>query len=365
MLTKGDDYPLHQTPEPMAVSGADRNFYDRYFFNGYSADGSIFFAAAMGIYPQLDIIDASFCLLIDGVQHNIRASRRMGSERLDMTVGPIRVEIVEALAQLRLTIADNDSPITADILFTARHAPIEEPRFTRRNGPRMFMDYTRMTQNGGWSGTITHDGTDHALSSDTHFGTRDRSWGIRPIGAPESQPPPSGTLPQFYWLWAPLNFSDRVSFFHTNDDGDGEGWNRRGVIDTIGGDAIEYDRIDYTVSYTSGTRRVARLDAMLAPDGSASLTIEPVGPDFHMSGLGYMHPVWGHGLDHGGLETAYDTIEAAAAAPHEQLHWHIQAFSRATLTINGTAHQGHGVLEQAIVGPHAPSGFSELLDMAD
>ena len=365
MLTKGDDFPLHQTPEPMAVSGSDRNFYDRYFFNGYSADGSIFFAAAMGIYPQLDIIDASFCLLIDGVQHNIRASRRMGSERLDMAVGPIRVEIVEPLEQLRLTIADNDSPITADILFTARHAPIEEPRFIRRNGPRMFMDYTRMTQNGGWSGTITHNGNDHALSSDTHFGTRDRSWGIRPLSAPESQPPPSGTLPQFYWLWAPLNFPDRVSFFHTNDDGEGEGWNRRGVIDTIGEGAIDYDAIDYSVRYRSGTRRVSGLDARLTPDGSVTLAIETIGPDFHMSGLGYTHPVWGHGMDHGGLETAYDTIDAASAAPNEQLHWHIQAFSRATLTINGTAHQGHGIVEQLLVGPHAPSGFAELLDVAD
>ena len=29
MLTKGDEYPLHQTPEPMALSGGNRNFYDR------------------------------------------------------------------------------------------------------------------------------------------------------------------------------------------------------------------------------------------------------------------------------------------------------------------------------------------------
>ncbi|MFN3334229.1 MAG: hypothetical protein ACK47M_17100, partial [Caldilinea sp.] len=28
MLTKGDDFPLHQTPEPVAYAGTDRNFYD-------------------------------------------------------------------------------------------------------------------------------------------------------------------------------------------------------------------------------------------------------------------------------------------------------------------------------------------------
>ncbi|MEO1168193.1 MAG: hypothetical protein AAFW97_05735 [Pseudomonadota bacterium] len=364
MLTKGDDFPLHQTPEPMAVSGTDRNFYDRYFFNGYSADGSLFFAAALGVYPQLDIMDASFCLLIDGVQHNIRASRRMGSERLELTVGPVRVEIVEALEQLRLTVADNDSPVTADITFTARHAPIEEPRFTRRNGPRMFMDYTRMTQSGSWAGTITHEGQDHALAGDTHFGTRDRSWGIRPIGAPESQPPPSGSLPQFYWLWAPLNFPDHATFFHTNDDAEGAGWNRRAVVDPLDGDPVDYDRTEYDVRYADGARRVASLDVALDPDGEARLLIEPTGPDFHMSGLGYTHPVWGHGMDHGELETAYDTIDAGSADPHEQLHWHIQAFVRATLTLDGTEHRGHGILEQLLIGPHAPSGFTGLLDPA-
>ena len=69
MLTKGDDYPLHQSAEPVAFAGTDRNFYDRYFFNGASRDGRIFFAAAMGIYPALDIIDGAFCVMVDGVQH--------------------------------------------------------------------------------------------------------------------------------------------------------------------------------------------------------------------------------------------------------------------------------------------------------
>ena len=49
MLTKADDFPIHQTPEPIAYSGTDRNFYDRYFFNGYNPDGSGFFAVAFGV----------------------------------------------------------------------------------------------------------------------------------------------------------------------------------------------------------------------------------------------------------------------------------------------------------------------------
>ena len=49
MLTKADDFPIHQTPEPIAYAGTDRNFYDRYFFNGYQPDGTEFFAIAFGV----------------------------------------------------------------------------------------------------------------------------------------------------------------------------------------------------------------------------------------------------------------------------------------------------------------------------
>ena len=31
MLSKADDYPIHQSPEPIAYAGQSRNFYDRYF----------------------------------------------------------------------------------------------------------------------------------------------------------------------------------------------------------------------------------------------------------------------------------------------------------------------------------------------
>ena len=79
MLTKADDFPIHQTPEPIAYAGTDRNFYDRYFFNGYTADGSSFFAVALGVYPHLNVMDGAFCVVVDGVQHNLRASRLLGN----------------------------------------------------------------------------------------------------------------------------------------------------------------------------------------------------------------------------------------------------------------------------------------------
>ncbi|KEQ53413.1 hypothetical protein [Sphingobium chlorophenolicum] len=361
MLTKGDDYPLHQTSEPIAFAGTDRNFYDRYFFNGYSPDGSVFFAAAMGFYPQLGIVDASFCVLVDGVQHNLRASRRSGGERLDLSVGPISLEIDAPLEVITLRIAPNDGPLTAELTFSARHFPIEEPRFIRRNGTRLFMDYTRMTQNGFWSGRLSVDGRPIEVG-DGWPGTRDRSWGVRPVGAREPQPPPEGNFSQFFWLWTPCNFADRSLFFHSNDDGEGSPWNRRAVIAGERGEQ-HFDAATFGIEWQPGTRRVARMTADLG--GGRSLALTPTGPVFAMSGLGYTHPHWGHGLDHGPEPAvAHDSMAEAERAWGNPLAMHIQAFVTAELTDGGITHRGVGVLEQMFVGPHAPTRLTGLMEPA-
>ena len=361
MLTKGDDFPLHQTPEPIAFAGGDRNFYDRYFFNGYRPDGAVFFAAAMGFYPQLGIVDASFCVLVDRVQHNLRASRRSGGERLDLSVGPISIRIDEPLERLTLVIADNDSPLSGELHFSARHFPIEEPRFIRRNGTRLFMDYTRMTQNGHWSGWLSVDGERIAMG-DSWAGTRDRSWGIRPVGTAEPQPPPQGNFNQFFWLWTPCNFAGRSLFFHSNDDGDGNPWNRRAVLVGDGGGERHFADPRFAAQWQPGTRRIAQLVAEL--DASTALTLTPTGPLFAMSGLGYTHPVWGHGFDHGDLETGYDSLFEVDRNWGNPLAMHCQALVSAELRDGDRVETGMGVLEQLFIGAHAATGLTGAFDPA-
>ncbi|MEZ5256276.1 MAG: hypothetical protein R2705_05145 [Ilumatobacteraceae bacterium] len=53
MLNALDDFPIHQTPEPLAHhASSDRNVYDRTWFNGYTADGSAYFGIGIAIYPH-------------------------------------------------------------------------------------------------------------------------------------------------------------------------------------------------------------------------------------------------------------------------------------------------------------------------
>lgn len=365
MLTQADDYPIHQTPEPIAYAGTDRNFYDRYFFNGYSPDGATFFAVALGVYPALNMMDGAFCVVKDGVQHNLRVSRVLGMERMDTRVGPLRIEVVEPLRALRVRVADNEHGIAADILFNARSAAIEEPRFVYRSGPRTIMDYTRLTQNGTYAGWIELHG--RRIDVAQHLGTRDRSWGIRPVGAPDSQPVAPPQPPQFYWVWAPMNFDDRITLYHNNADADGKPWNTHGVMAAVGGGAIEHmAACSSELTFKTGTRHARQATIAMRDEQGRDYRID-LAPqwNFYMSGLGYTHPEWGHGRYRGELAMGYDAIEVAKVNESEFHFLHVQAFSLATLTgPNGLVRKGRGVLEQLVIGPHQPSGFRSLSDGA-
>jgi len=351
-LSRGDDYPIHQTPDPVAFSGTDRNFYDRYFFNGYAPYGSSFFAAAFGVYPHLDVADAHFCVVRDGVQHCLHASRRLGMERMDLVCGPIRIEIVEPLQALRV-IVDGEG-IAADLTFTGRAFPISEPRFTWRVGPRTVMDYTRLTQNGHYQGWIAVDGVRETLAEGS-MGTRDRSWGVRPIGAADPQFA-GRSVPQFFWQWTPINLPARSLFFHLNAHADGRAWNTRAVIapDGAGADGFIEDHAPRMITSLAEATRWPGPSALTV--GTESFHIEPVSR-FQMRGLGYTSPKWGHGLDHGTLEVEREDIDLCTIDPARPDNLHVQMLARVT---GPDGEAGLGVFEQLAIGDYAPLGLTGL-----
>jgi len=364
MLTKGDDYPIHQRPIPVLYTDTDRNFYDRYWFNGYSIKNDQYFSMGLAEYPNVDIMDASFCVIKDGIQHNLRASRHMGMERLDTKVGPIAVEVLEPLKSLRVVIDENEHGISADLIFTYRAIALEEPRNTYYIGSRMFNDYTRLTQNGTWQGWINVKGDRIEVAPDSWFGTRDRSWGIRPVGARDTQPSVYNREPQFYWLWAPINFDDCVVLAHINTDAEGVAWNKNGIIVPLGDEGVpeEMEKVSIDIDFKPGTRHAKSATINMITKDEKDIRIE-VEPRFqiYMSGIGYGHPEWGHGYNKGKLAVGYDTIDLSNVNETSFLYIHIQAVSRFTMGDK----IGWGVMEQFILGRHLPSGFKDFADCMD
>jgi hypothetical protein len=364
MLTKADDYPIHQTPDPIAYSGTDRNFYDRYFFNGYSSADGPFFAAALGVYPHLNVMDAAFSIIDGDKQHNLHASKRLHMERLDTRVGAIEVEVIEPLRVLCLRVDSPEHGISAELTFTGRFAAIEEPRFVRRAGSQTGMDYTRLTQNGTWQGHFTINGTRHEVTPEQWQGTRDRSWGIRPVGMRDPQPNPEAGPPQFFWLWSPMNFPQAACFYHLNADASGDPWNTMGRWVTADA-AIELNSVSSQLSYQPGTRwaAAARIAGVAADGRELEVKLTPR-QTFFMRGIGYGHPEWGHGLLHGELEQAYEVYDLNAIAAADPGYFHIQAICDGEARFGDTESHGIAILEQLVIGPYTPYGFKDLVDLA-
>lgn len=364
MLTWGDEYPIHQTPEPVWVAGTDRNFYDRYFFNGYSKDGSVFFGASFGVYPHLNVMDGAFSVLKDGVQKSVHLSRIMNHERMDVRVGPMKIDVIQPLHSVKITLEDAEG-ISAELTFEGRHFPVEEPRFQRRNGSRTVMDVTRMTQNGRWTGWIEIDG--ERIEVDSYYGTRDRSWGIRPIGSQDPQPVVPQKPPQFYWVWTPLNFPNLALYFHVNEDENGKSWNTRSVLamDGAGADGLLHlDEPKFTAEYDAGTRRVRKglLSVKDEQGREHKVHYEPIAT-FQMKGLGYGHPTWAHGVYKGEYAIEREDFKPEVMPWNQPENLHIQAISKVRHEgPDGQSSEGIGALEQLYIGPHAPSGWKDVLD---
>jgi hypothetical protein len=189
--------------------------------------------------------------------------------------------------------------------------------------------------------------------------------GERETGAP-------GPAPQYFWLWAPIQFEDCCTHFDVNEDETGGRWHAFGsVLPALPPDAAAdaplpepptvVARVEYALSWLPGTRRArdARLTLVPARGASLEISLEPL-LTFQMLGIGYLHPEWGHGLWKGELAVAAERWRLDACAPLDPRYLHVQALCRARM---GTR-VGVGILEQLVIGPHAPSGFAGILDGA-
>lgn len=365
MLTKADDYPIHQLSLPVATPAtSDRNFYDRYYFNGYSRDGKTYFVLTLGVYPTINLIDAAFMVQRDGQQRSIFASRHLNCERLDSRVAPIEVKVLEPLHKLMACVEKNQYGISAELVATGRTALFDEGRMTQSFGPRVLMDATRATQNVDWQGWIELDG-EH-IDVQGWIGSRDRSWGFRPLGVRDPQPSAPMAEPQLHWLWGPLHFDDYCFYFHNMDNADGESWHRACTLVPANGKPLKIQDVDIHLTYRRGTRQIssAELNGRFADGGKVRIEYFPR-EVVYMQGAGYNHPIWGQGTYHGEYAVHYQTLDVRDVDPNSIEHIHVQHLSRAVLRLpDGSIREGRGILEQIVIGRHAPSGFKEFFDVA-
>jgi hypothetical protein len=374
MITKFDDYPVHQTAEPVSQpASSSLNVYDRYWFNGFDRDGKFYFGAALGLYPNRHVMDGAFSVSIDGEQHSFFASRRAGAERSDTAIGPLSVEVVKPLRVIRVRLAANDTGIECDLTFSARTIAYEEPRSILREEGRVMLDTTRLTQFGSWEGYFSVAGVRTEVRPAAVLGVRDRSWGMRPVGEKEGGAP-SMSEPGIFWTWSVNHFDDVCVHYATFEDHEGHPVQLSGAVlpafanvDDIPteGEPWAYampGRPVISYEWKKGTRMAAsaKLEVPTRTGEKQTITIEPL-LLFHMKGLGYQHPKWAHAVWKGELVTGSESWRTDEQDPLAYENIHVHQVCRVTMGDK----VGTGVLEQLIFGSHKPSVFKGFFDGAE
>ncbi len=291
-----DEYPRHQQGGTFdSVASDSVHWNDGFYFTlGDEATGASLFAA-LRLYANTDVMDGFACVSLDGKQHNLRWSRRLRPGIDDLAVGPLRLEILEPLARLRLTCGENPYGITFDLAWQGLHEPYLEDRIVRYSGGRKVYDRTNYDQCCDVTGTITVAGRTLDVDPATWVGVRDHSWGIGRTGGSASAAiaPDAGRDPRRGFAmrqWTMIRMPDRVLFwqFHLQPDGSFEPLEAV-VIPRDGGQPWHYVDARAEAVRAGGTPRAvsSRVD-MVRPDGAVDrYELTAVGAPVYLQGGGY------------------------------------------------------------------------------
>jgi hypothetical protein len=293
-----DETLMHQVPWPFRFAGtSDHRFFDRHWLAVTDPAGSAGLLAGIAFYKNMGVCDGYVTMQAGRQQHNVRFSRPLAEDFETLRCGDMTVAIVEPFRTVRLTLDANDSPLAADLTFSARYEPYCEAHYIDAQSGRVGQEITRYDQCGRWSGWIDCGGG--RVEVDDWWGVRDHSWGYRPgvggfdrsvadPGLDQTAAPTTARAPMLH-----LNvFCDTGDVFiaaHSREDAAG----RRSYVDgeaiTPAGEHIAVNDLQFDISFIPGTRAYDRLtvDVETADDQTYHIEATPLLHAWAYSGTGY------------------------------------------------------------------------------
>ena len=224
-LSPLDDYPIHQTDEPIrVVATSDVRFYDRHWLVGHSRSQDLMIVVGGSMYPNLDMAEAYAIVNYRGWHGAVRATRTLGPDRADLHVGPVKPTIVEGLRAWHYEVEQTPYGFSfaldyRDTIRQVARTPHPaggvgdgHPRGRHRDTTGGFEGF------GELSGWIEVEGVGRLeIAPGDGAATRDRHWGVRNgVGGPDqlfgARPPRGGNGHQFINLGTWALWADRVFY---------------------------------------------------------------------------------------------------------------------------------------------------------
>jgi hypothetical protein len=366
MLHPLDEFPVHQTPLSMSQVGtSDKNFYDRCYFNAHDRTGDVFVVTGLGTYANLGVVDAYATVKVGDTLRTARFSDALGPDRMHQQVGPYRIEVLEPLQRIRVVCDGDDHGVGLDLTWEGSFDAVEEEPHVINNGFRTILQSTRFAQLGTWTGEVRVAGTTIPVEPSTWLGSRDRSWGIRPVGdadAPGRTADDTGSG-GFWWLYVPLRFEEFSIIVMAQERPDGYRTLNDAKRVWADGRVEQLGWPVYDIRYRSGTRHPEHATLRLHDMRGKPVTVEIDTLGFvplHL-GPGYGDAEWAHGQWKGAgwAESVVVDLSDPTVTPRIPFG-NIDHVARADC--DGA--EGFGLFEHATIGAHAPTGFADLMAVA-
>jgi hypothetical protein len=198
------------------------------------------------------------------------------------------------------------------------------------------------------------------LSPERYWGSRDRSWGVRPVG--EAEPPgirSTDTEGGFFWIYAPVRFEDHAMVTIIQERPNGERIMQDAHRVPVLGSGLEPEwlgRPEHELRFAPGTRSVTGATLTYYGAGgirTAEVEVETLLAFPLLLGTGYgLEPDWKHGMYQGDLVVQGQQVPAADPS---YSNWGLTEYA-ARFSYEG--HVGYGMFECAVMGPHRQYGFT-------
>jgi hypothetical protein len=180
VLLSFDEYPYHQVTASFAgVAGSDPQWNDGHYVCLSDQAGNVSLTSTLRLYSNNDVVDGFVCIRHQGKQHNIRVSRRLRPDMDNLSVGPLRIDLVEPMRALRLVLEDNDFTIALDVTCRGATVPYEDPAEVTRVDGRLVGERMTYELTGKCEGWVRVGDARYELTASNSSFFRNHSWGYQ------------------------------------------------------------------------------------------------------------------------------------------------------------------------------------------
>ncbi len=326
MVSRFDEYLVHQTEQPLARVASDHpEWQERFYFNIHDRNGEVAMMTGLGAYPNRNMMQGYIFAVHGGEHYSYLQVRAPANDREVMTAGSLSFSVVEPLKAWRLEVADEANGIKGSLVFRERCPLYEFSLIHWQNGDNLVVNQLHYTQAGVYEGSLTIGGRTFT----DLIGMRDRSWGVRDMAR----------VP--FWAWISAQFEEFCVSAWLWETPEGEVIHADGAIIHESGEVQPVTKIEHELELWPGTKRPrAGCFQLTIADGKVeTLTASEIETIFLAPGMGR----W--------ADTDAESLTRADAGSF--------GFDQhCRFELNGET--GHGIVEYMVTGGHQRYGIPPI-----